>query len=225
MKNKHILKVLSLLAALCIAAGCRGSTTAETTAGAGTQAETSTVSEATTAEVEELEVDYVDKLGLIHYKNPTDITYEQIYQKLKINGLNVEAPLTIEKLGQDFNLCANSIEYIEEEKVVCAEMSYKGNALANISIKDCQNEKDFNGKEIILIVVLDSFNGENIIAVSNIGIGSKREEVISEFGIPYAESVSDDSGDTMLTYGNENSMLSFSCENGFVQTILIGFEL
>lgn len=216
MTKTHILRAVSLLAAVCTAAGC-GSAESKTAFSA--------ISESIPEAASELEVDYVDELGLIHYKNPTDITYEQIYQKLKINGLNIEAPLTIEKFGQDFNLCADSIEYIEEEKIVCAEMSYKGNAFANISIKDCQNEKDFNGKEIILIVVLDSLNGENIITVSNIGIGSKREDVISEFGIPYAESVSDDSGDTMLTYGNENSMLSFSCENGSVQTILIGFEL
>ena len=56
MKNKCILKAISLLAALCIAAGCKVSTTVETTAGAGTQTETSTVSETTKAEVEELEV-------------------------------------------------------------------------------------------------------------------------------------------------------------------------
>ena len=37
MKNKHILKVLSLLAAVCIAAGCNGSTAAETTETTGTK--------------------------------------------------------------------------------------------------------------------------------------------------------------------------------------------
>lgn len=224
MTKRRVLRAVSLLAAVFVLSGC-GNAASKTIEKTGVQTVFSASTENISKVAAELEVDYIDELGLIHYKNPTDITYEQIYQKLKINGLNVDAPLTIEKFGQDFNLCADSIEYIEEENVVCAEISYKGNVFANISIKDCQNEKDFNSKEIILIVVLDSLNDENIITVSNIGIGSKREEVISEFGIPYAESVSDNSGDTMLTYGNENSMLSFSCENGSVQTILIGFEL
>ena len=113
MRNKNILKVLSLLAAICITAGCSGSTTVETvtlstttTAQITTAVTTSVSSKETNSEFSELaeaEIDYVDEFGYFYYKNPTIWTSEKIFEELTINGKKHDAPLTLEKLGQEFS--------------------------------------------------------------------------------------------------------------------------
>ncbi len=230
MKKRQILRMLSFLAALCIAAGCRGSTAVETTAGAGTQAETSTVSEATTAaesvsaEVEELEVDHVDEDGTIYYKNPTEWTYEKFFSELTINGKSIEAPLTIEKFGKDFSLNTDTAEYLEADMVVCAEMSYKGSTFANVTLKDCQNEQDLSNKEIRLLVLSDVLyecdDFPNIL-ISGIGISSNRNDIISVFGVPFKENATDGSIDDTITYYSESCTLIFRLSQNAANTIYI----
>ena len=230
MKKRQILGALSLLAALCIAAGCRGSTTVETTAGAGIQAETSTVSETTTAaesvsaEVEELEVDHVDEDGIVYYKNPTEWTYEKFFSELTINGKSIEAPLTIEKFGKDFSLNTDTAEYLEADMVVCAEMSYKGSTFANVTLKDCQNEQDLSNKEIRLLVLSDVLyecdDFPNIL-ISGIGISSNRNDIISVFGVPFKENATDGSIDDTITYYSESCTLIFRLSQNAANTIYI----
>ena len=227
MNNSYILKAISLLAAVCIAAGCRGSTAVETTAGTGTQAETSIVSEATTAEVEELEVDHVDEDGTVYYKNPTEWTYEKIFSELTINGKSIEAPLTIEKFGKDFSLNTDTAEYLEADMVVCAEMSYKGSTFANVTLKDCQNKQDLSNKEIRLLVLSDVLyecdDFPNIL-ISGIGISSNRNDIISVFGVPFKENATDGSIDDTITYYSESCTLIFRISGNDVKTMYILFS-
>ncbi len=220
----NFFKAILLLAAVCAAAGCGGSAVAETTAGAGIQAETSTVSETTTAEVEELEVDHVDEDGTIYYKNPTEWTYEKFFSELTINGKSIEAPLTIEKFGKDFSLNTDTAEYLEADMVVCAEMSYKGSTFANVTLKDCQNEQDLSNKEIRLLVLSDVLyecdDFPNIL-ISGIGISSNRNDIISVFGVPFKENATDGSIDDTITYYSESCTLIFRLSQNAANTIYI----
>ena len=226
----NFFKAILLLAAVCAAAGCGGSVVAETTAGAGTQAETSTVSETTTAaesvsaEVEELEVDHVDEDGIVYYKNPTEWTYEKFFSELTINGKSIEAPLTIEKFGKDFSLNTDTAEYLEADMVVCAEMSYKGSTFANVTLKDCQNEQDLSNKEIRLLVLSDVLyecdDFPNIL-ISGIGISSNRNDIISVFGVPFKENATDGFIDDTITYYSESCTLIFRLSQNAANTIYI----
>ena len=230
MIKNRILKAISLIAAVCAAAGCGGSVVAETTAGAGIQAETSTVSETTTAaesvsaEVEELEVDHVDEDGTVYYKDPTEWTYEKFFSELTINGKSIEAPLTIEKFGKDFSLNTDTAEYLEADMVVCAEMSYKGSTFANVTLKDCQNEQDLSNKEIRLLVLSDVLyecdDFPNIL-ISGIGISSNRNDIISVFGVPFKENATDGSIDDTITYYSESCTLIFRLSQNAANTIYI----
>ena len=226
----NFFKAISLIAAVCVAAGCGGSVVAETTAGAGIQAETSTVSETTTAaesvsaEIEELEVDHVDEDGIVYYKNPTEWTYEKFFSELTINGKSIEAPLTIEKFGKDFSLNTDTAEYLEADMVVCAEMSYKGSTFANVTLKDCQNEQDLSNKEIRLLVLSDVLyecdDFPNIL-ISGIGISSNRNDIISVFGVPFKENATDGSIDDTITYYSESCTLIFRLSQNAANTIYI----
>ena len=150
----NFFKAISLIAAVCVAAGCGGSVVAETTAGAGTQAETSTVSETTTAaesvsaEVEELEVDHVDEDGIVYYKNPTEWTYEMVYEALTIEGKKVQAPLTFEDFGDKYSLHEETLTYFEKEKQVSLGIEYNGNKIGGITFVDCSSADDIKNKEI-----------------------------------------------------------------------------
>ena len=197
MKNKHILKALSLLAAVCIAAGCRGSTTAETTAGTGIQTETSIVSETTTAaesvsaEVEELEVDHVDEDGIVYYKNPTEWTYEMVYEALTIEGKKVQAPLTFEDFGDKYSLHEETLTYFEKEKQVSLGIEYNGNKIGGITFVDCNSADDIKNKEInFLYLNLLQESSQLIfsdITVNKVGFYSTRDDIIKALGVPYRE--------------------------------------
>ena len=228
MKNKHILKVLSLLAALCIAAGCRGSTTAETTAGAGTQAETSTVSETTTAEVEELEVDHVDEDGIVYYKNPTEWTYEMVYEALTIEGKKAQAPLTFEDFGDKYSLDEATLTYFKDSSCVGAGIIYNGKNFLSVVFLDCANKGDTKNKEISLICLRnteqelqDDFPD---IKINGITLGSSRSEIISAFGTPSFE-IYDGSSPYSLSYKSDlnadNRSLVFVLNNDKIAIIYI----
>ena len=234
MKNKHILKVLSLLAALCIAAGCRGSTTAETTAGAGTQAETSTASETTTAaesvsaEVEELEVDHVDEDGIVYYKNPTEWTYEMVYEALTIEGKKVQAPLTFEDFGDKYSLNEATLTYFEELSRLDAGIIYNGKKFGSVIFLDCADKYDTQNKEIAGIglrnpeqELQDDFPD---IKINGITLGSSRSEIISVLGTPSSE-IYDGSCPFSLSYNScsdsDDSSLIFILNDNKVRTMYI----
>ena len=189
MKKRQILRALSLLAAVCIIAGCRGSTTVETTAGAGMQTETSTVSETTTAEVEELEVDHVDEDGTVYYKNPTEWTYEMVYEALTIEGKKVQAPLTFEDFGDKYSLNEATLTYFEDTKHLEAGIIYDEKKFGSILLTDCADINDRYNKELGFIALRDPEMREVLpdIKVNNIGLGSVKSDVIDALGVPYSE--------------------------------------
>ena len=228
MKNKHILKVLSLLAALCIAAGCRESTTAETTAGTGVQTETSTVSETTTAEVEELEVDHVDEDGIVYYKNPTEWTYEMVYEALTIEGKKVQAPLTFEDFGDKYSLNEATLTYFEELSRLDAGIIYNGKKFGSVIFLDCADKYDTQNKEIAGIglrnpeqELQDDFPD---IKINGITLGSSRSEIISAFGTPSFE-IYDGLSPYSLSYKSDlnadNRSLVFILNDDKVRTMYI----
>jgi len=147
----NFFKAILLLAAVCAAAGCGGSVVAETTAGTGIQAETSTVSEATTAEAEELEVDHVDEDGTVYYKDPTEWTYEMVYEALTIEGKKVQAPLTFENFGDKYSLDEATLTYFKDSSCVGAGIIYNGKNFLSVVFLDCANKGDTKNKEISLI--------------------------------------------------------------------------
>ena len=187
MRKNRILKAISLLAALCIAAGCRGSTAAETTAGAGTQAETSTVSEATTAEVEELEVDHVDEFDCIYYKNPTEWTIEKIFDELTINGQKFEAPLTLEKLGEGYSHSTDGGFYDSNKRIACLRLMYNDKSLAWVYFDDCDSiddieEKAYSSIQFDVNTTDEEFVGKT--GICGINIASTEADLINNIGIP-----------------------------------------
>ena len=226
MKNKHILKALSLLAALCIAAGCRGSTTVETTVGTGTQAETSTVSETTkaaesvSAEVEELEVDHVDEDGIVYYKNPTEWTYEKFFSELTINGKSIEAPLTLEKMGEGFTIDESTIGIDTEKRLCTAQILYNNNLFAQVRFKDVDDTNNLSNKEIDIIFQLFSSHTDkecfDILKISNIGMGSAKDD-IAALGNVYGEA------DYISIFDNNSFSFQFDKEEA-IELILINFE-
>ena len=228
MKNKHILKVLSLLAALCIAAGCRESTTAETTAGAGTQAETSIVSETTTAaesvsaEVEELEVDHVDEDGIVYYKNPTEWTYEKFFSQLTINGNEIESPLTISKLGNGFSTeSIEQIEYNPETGFCAVQLLYNDLPFAMAIFKHIDDINAVNNEQIDMIkqvfdyTVVESNYG--LLKINGVGMNSKKEQVKNALGIPRGEQ------QWLLIYDDDKMSFAFS-DSDEVISVTIDFQ-
>ena len=234
MKNKHILKVLSLLAALCIAAGCRGSTTAETTAGAGTQAETSTVSETTTAaesvsaEVEELEVDHVDEDGTVYYKDPTEWTTDKIFEALTINGQKFEAPLTIEKIGNEFDISEDSISYINEKKVLAAFLVSNEEEIGVVYLDNHSENEGYTRKEILYIHTSSIFmKGKDKVIdvfIGDIGIGTPEKSVVKSLGIPRNANYAEVDAYASYMYGGDNCSIHLICENGAVSDIHLTFK-
>ena len=193
MKKRQILRMLSFLAALCIAAGCRGSTTAETTAGAGTQTETSTVSETTTAaesvsaEVEELEVDHVDEDGIVYYKNPTFWTAEKAISELTINGQTFEIPLSIDKLGECFGYSNDGAFYDSKTRTTCLRLLCNDKPLAWVYLDDCDDIEDierkiYNKIQFDFSATSDDFF-ENVL-ISECGLNSSRSDIINALGNP-----------------------------------------
>ena len=192
----NFFKAILLLAAVCAAAGCGGgSVVAETTAGAGIQAETSTVSETTTAaesvsaEVEELEVDHVDEDGTVYYKNPTEWTYEMVYEALTIEGKKVQAPLTFEDFGDKYSLNDATLTYFEDTKHLEAGIIYNEKKFGSILLTDCADINDRYNKELGFIALRDPEMRDVLpdIKVNNIGLGSVKSDVIDALGVPYSE--------------------------------------
>ena len=220
MKKRHILRALSLLAAVCIAAGCRGNTAVETTVGTGTQAETSTVSETTTAEVEELEVDHVDEDGIVYYKNPTEWTYEKFFSQLTINGKSIEAPLTLEKMGDGFTIDESTIGIDTEKRLCTAQILYNNNLFAQVRFKDVDDTNNLSNKEIDIIFQLFSSHTEkecfDILKISNIGMGSAKDD-IAALGNAYGEA------NYISIFDNNSFSFQFNKEEN-IELILINFE-
>ncbi len=240
MRNKNILKALSLLAAVCIGAGCNGSTATETTTTTTTitavestttvttSAETTTATEGTDSEFSELseaEIDYVDEYGRKRYKNPTIWTTEKIFEELTINGQKFEAPLTLEKLGEGYSYSFdNGSFYDEETRTVCLQLLYNNKPLAWVYLDDCCEIQDTEGKQFSSIIFDLSSTSEEYrddVSFSGLNIGDDANDIIVSIGIPN-ESTADKE---WFSYGdyNDNITLNVIQDNGKV--IYIGVDL
>ncbi len=215
MKKKNILKTLSLLAAVCITTGCNGVTAAETTTVALEQSEP--------------EVDYVNENGIIFYKNPVGMTYEMIYEKLKINGVGFEAPLTLEKLGTDFDIDEDSISYVKENSILCAFLESEAERVGVVYLDNSDSDENNRYKEIIHIHSSSSFvmdkTVEFDISFSGISIGTSEEIIINELGIPNSISYNEDKTDALYAYTDDECLVHISCTNGSVNSIYISTYL
>ncbi len=219
MKKKNILTLISLFAAVCIAAGCDTETTTDTDTAATTEASAST----------EPEVDYVDDNGIVYYKNPSGITYEQIYQKLQINGVSFEAPLTLEKLGADFDIAEDSISYEDENNILCAFLYLNEEQVGVVYLDNSDNGKNNRYKEIVHInsnsTFLKDITAEFDISFGGISIGSPEEAIISELGAPYSISCNEDKTDALYAYTKDECLVHISCSDGLVESIYISTYL
>lgn len=140
MKNKHILKVLSLLAAVCIAAGCRGSTAAETTVETRTQ---DTTVQTTATESENVLIPKSVELGDRSYDAQTEELTLYINDETDVSGLSLMKNLkklslcsavpekNIECLGYESIKDLSSLESLSLENVVFRNESGYDFALLN----------------------------------------------------------------------------------------------
>jgi len=228
MRNKNILKVLSLLAAVCITAGCNGSTavgttttTTTTTAVECTTTVTiSSTSEETDSEISassQLEIDYVDDDGIIYYKNPTEWTFEKVFKELRINGQQFESPLTFDKLGEGFEFSDGEYDttYSSSNGNIYKMLKLKDKYFCSVTFINCKDENDYNKPFHELELSFPGTNEEyrNLITINGIGIGSTVEETIEKLGTPYsrlgssfiytATNVKDNSGSISLAFQKE----------------------
>lgn len=190
----NFFKAISLIAAVCVAAGCGGSVVAETTAGAGIQAETSTVSETTTAaesvsaEIEELEVDHVDEFDCIYYKNPTEWTIEKIFEELTINGQKFDAPLTLEKLGSEYSYSTDDGAFYDEDtRTACVRLMLNDKSLAWAYLDDCDNINDTKNKQFNAILFSSDSTDEEYrdnSFISGLKVGSDVNDIVALVGTP-----------------------------------------
>ena len=221
MRNKNILKVLSLLAAVCITAGCNGSTAVETTTmttAAQTTATVTTVAEITTSAegmdseflgLAEAEIDYVDEYGRKRYKNPTIWTTEKIFEELTINGQKFEAPLTLEKLGEGYSYSLDGAFYDEETRTACLRLMYNDKSLAYVYLDDCNDLQDTFGKQFNCILFsLNSTSEEyrDDVSISGLNIGDDANDIISLIGIPIELEANND----WFSYGDYNNNYALS---------------
>ena len=233
MHKKHILKALSLLAAVCVTAGCNGSTTEEMTTTTATQItsvasntlQTTIVEKETDSEISassQLEIDYVDDDGIVYYKNPTEWTYEKFYSALTINGKKIEAPLTIAKLGDEFSTeSVEQIEYNPETGFCAVQLLYNNMPFAMAIYKQIDSIDDIRNEQIDMIkqvfdytVVEDNYS---LLKVNGIGMSSKKAKVKNSLGVPNGEQ------EWILIYDNDKMSFAFNDSDEII-SVTIDFE-
>lgn len=232
MRKKRILKALSLIAAVCIAAGCNGSITGDTTTTNSAQVTTSaadtvetTAAEETDSEISassELEVDYVDDDGIIYYKNPTEWTYEKFYSALTINGKKIEAPLTIAKLGDQFSTeSVEQIEYNPQTRFCAVQLLYNNMPFAMAIYKQIDNIDDIRNEQIDMIKQVFDYTvvetNYSLLKVNGIGMSSKKAQVKNSLGIPNGEQ------EWIQIYDNDKMSFAFNDSDEII-SVSIDFE-
>ncbi len=128
MRNKNILKVLSLLAAVCIVAGCNGSTATETTTPTTTTVTTQITTAMTTAVVtEETTTAEAEEADEIKYcKIPEGMTFEDLCKLIHIDGNPVKLPCTVDEfLSVNENLYTYS-EPVDLGDYIFYDFGYNG---------------------------------------------------------------------------------------------------
>lgn len=239
MKRQSIIKFFSVTAALCLTAGCgmaeeTKTDTATTEMPAVATAETTTAqTDAATEEPEEFvpkyEVDHIDDNGIYIYKNPEVWTYEELFENLTINGKTFEPPLTLEKLGEDFSIDYDNLNWNEEEHSCGARLFYNETEFASVFFLGVNNPDELKNAEIdIILQIYEMTTSEKNIdglKINNMGIGTHREELEVSYGTPYGEQ------EWILRYFNDGLTFLFAeheadlpLEIGEIQWIKLDFS-
>lgn len=95
---------------------------------------------------------------------------------IKLNGVTVTAPLTVEKLGSDYT--------VENANL---SINYKGELIAGVIFDKNSTESDYRKKKIkTLMSIVDG--GTKSVSVNGITTGSAQSEVIKAIGKPVEKS-------------------------------------
>lgn len=205
MKRQSVVKIFSVIAAVCLTAGCNTSKT-----------ETITLSDGNTIE---LVVENVDKqYGVTTYKNPAVWSCDAICDALTIGGRKIEAPFTLEDFGTDYSLESETLDYDEHSKEIHTGLIFNQQKIGAVALEDCADADDTAGKTINMLALGPSPEEKPVdfsdITINGITLGATREEVIAALGVPINEIQSD----------NGTSSLYFKAlpdENSYSNSIVI----
>ena len=178
MKRQSVVKIFSVIAAVCLTAGCNTSKT-----------ETITLSDGNTIE---LVVENVDKqYGVTTYKNPAVWSCDAICDALTIGGRKIEAPFTLEDFGTDYSLESETLDYDEHSKEIHAGLIFNQQKIGAVALEDCADADDTAGKTINMLALGPSPEEKPVdfsdITINGITLGATREEVIAALGVPINE--------------------------------------
>lgn len=173
-------------------------------------------------------ISHEDEQGYIHYSNPDEWTYERIFNEITIDGISYEAPLTLEKLGNDFNYTELSFsEDVKGIALASGTLCYKDKALCWFSVSNCSNEASIANKPIENIIIRkDNVSERNYdtIKINGIGINSDFTDIKSRLGVPVNESSTSISySDKELYATDEGCTLSFLGLDGKATTMIVVF--
>ncbi|MBR4111871.1 MAG: hypothetical protein IKK53_02445 [Ruminiclostridium sp.] len=240
MRIQNTIRFSAVLAALCLMGGCKSTTentetettTTEipviTTTAETTTAQTTTTTEESDEFVPKYEVDHIDDNDIYIYKNPEVWTYEELFENLTINGRTFEPPLTLEKLGENFTIDYDNLNWDEEEHYCGARLFYNETEFASVFFFDINNADELKNEEIDAILQIYEMNTSDknidVLKINNMGIGTHREELEASYGTPYGEQ------EWILTYFNEGLTFLFAkyeadlpLEIGEIQWIKLDF--
>lgn len=186
MKKKRILKMLSLLAAVCIAAGCSASTTAETT-------------EKPLAEINSTE-NSEEPLFQKEFEI-TDWTMEELISDFTLCGKKINIPCSVNQLEDNYSGTYINNALIYDNK----EIGYIYNA----------TQRSQNEDPMIRQIVLGGLNNVSLpkFSIKTISETSARYEVEAILGVPNVDSGDEswaryyfsDNESILFVYDNENS--------------------
>ena len=198
MRNKNILKVLSLLAAICITAGCSGSSTAETTTTVQsvTTATTTKPQENNTNSLKNSEQQLFQKEFEI-----TDWTMEELISDFTLYGEKISIPCSIEQLGKIYSGTNINNMLIYDNK----EIGYVYNT----------TQKSQDDDPMIRQIVLGGLNDISLpqFSIKTITETCSKEDVENVLGIPNVNSGDEnwaryffsDNESILFVYNNEDS--------------------
>lgn len=92
---------------------------------------------------------------------------------VKLNGVTVSAPLTVEKLGSDYSLDRSGYA-----------ITYKGEPVAGVIFDENSTESD-NRKKNIIELLSTTNGGAKSVSVNGIITGSAQSEVLKAIGEPW----------------------------------------
>lgn len=141
----------------------------------------------------------------------TELFITKILPVLQINGVGYEAPLTLEKLGADFDIAEDSISYEDENNILCAFLCLNEEQVGVVYLDNSDSDENNRHKEIVHInsnsTFLKDITAEFDISFGGISIGSPEDTIISELGTPYSISCNEDKTDSLYAYTKDECLV------------------